>query len=364
MNKSIHCGTSVIGTLIFNCSTCDKQHFIYRRCGNRFCARCGYIETQKWANATLSKLANIKHHHIVFTIPHLLKRIAPYNYNIFHNILFQAAHQTIIDYFHDKHQLKPGIVSVLHTFSSDLKYHPHIHLIVTAGGQNQNQKLIELDRDFLTRQRYIANMFRKRFIRLLIRNIELGNINTTKTLFFNHRKINNWIQKAQKTQWIASIQKPLKDVFQIVGYVGRYTKRACISEYKITHIDNGRIKFVTNDYKNSVRGQKPKKRIIDLSYVQFLDRLLQHVPEKRYRMVRYAGIYNSYYLRKKKETVNNQKLDFDFHQHQLEILKFSHYRQFTLENSGQDPLVCPHCNSDLVFEKILFTRHKIFYDDS
>lgn len=365
INKSINCGTSVIGTIVYKCISCLKEHFIFRRCGNRFCARCGYLETQKWANSTLSKLENIKHHHIVFTIPHLINKIAQTkNLNAIHNTLFKAAHLTILDFFKAKHNLKPGIVSVLHTFGSDLKYHPHVHLIVTAGGQNSNSEIIELKNDFLTTQRSLADMFRKRFLEILNTLFINNSINLEFSNLKNKRLFHKWINKLSSIQWIASIQKPLKDIFQIIGYVGRYTKRACLSEYKISSISNGRILFTANDYKNSTRGEKPKQRIIDLSFVQFLDRLLMHVPNKRFRTVRYAGIYNSHYLKRKNNQIRNkQNLEFDFNQHQIETLQFSQYRNNSIQQNGFDPLICPNCNKPMDFDNIYFSKYRLFFDD-
>jgi hypothetical protein len=51
------------------------------------------------------------------------------------------------------------------------------------------------------------------------------------------------------------------------------------------------VSFSYKDYKNSLPGKKPKQGSMCLPYAAFLDRLLQHVPQKGYRMVRYYGCY-------------------------------------------------------------------------
>ena len=106
-----------------------------------------------------------------------------------------------------------------------------------------------------------------------------------------------WMKKQKEKYWIVSIQDPLEKIEEIIGYIGRYTKRACLSEYKLLEIGET-IRFCYNDYKNSKRGEKPLESEISMGYVEFLDKLLQHVPNKGYRMVRYYGLYNSHYLKK------------------------------------------------------------------
>ena len=48
-------------------------------------------------------------------------------------ILFQSAGQAIMDWAETEH-FRPGIVTVMHTFGSDLKFNCHIHALYTLGG--------------------------------------------------------------------------------------------------------------------------------------------------------------------------------------------------------------------------------------
>lgn len=310
----------------------------------------------------------MKHHHIVFTIPRKLRSIAKYNLNVMHNLIFECAHFAILNWFKSKHNLKPGIVSVLHTFGSDLKYHPHVHMLVSAGGLNHNKDLIKLKSYFLTRQRFLADKFKIRFIHRFKQEVLKGNIILSPSLNIKPR-FSAFIKKLLNEQWITNIQKPLDDLIQIVGYVGRYTKRACISEYKIHSINNDHIQFLVNDYQNSIRGQRPKTKIIKMHFVQFLDQLLQHVPNKRFRTVRYAGIYNSHYLKKKKTEkaipdCANKNSQQSIPEIDLNIDQFVEYRKLYKHKNNKDPLICPNCKIQLIFDQIVFKSFKHFIDDS
>lgn len=367
VNKTINCRTDVIGSIVFKCLCCKKKHVIHRKCGHRFCGWCGYLDTQKWANDTLSRLEEIKHHHVVFTLPRRLRGICKYSQKEVFNLMFECAHYAVLDWFKGKHNLKPGIVSVMHSFGSDLKYHPHVHMLVSAGGINEDKVLFELASSFLTRQRFLANKFRDRFIERFKQEVDKQNIIMSDALSIRNRFL-GFLNKLGKEQWIVSIQKPLEDLLQIVGYVGRYTKRACISEYKIESIDNDHIHFWVNDYANSKRGEKPNKKLIKMHFVEFLDALFQHVPDKRFRMVRYAGMYNSHYLKKKKKQNDTRDTDKEYdpnkEEYVFDIESLFEHRKRSIKKTGKDPLICQQCNSPMVFDQILFRSYKQIIDDS
>ena len=254
------------------------------------------------------------------------------------------------------------MVSVLHTFGSDLKYHPHIHMLVTGGGMDLNQNEIELDVDYLTRQRFLANLFRKLFLSKLLILIKNQKIALPKNISNSKIRFNKWKDNLYKKQWIVNIEQALKDIFQIVGYVGRYTKRACISEYRIVDIKNNFIYFQYNDYANSKRGEKPNIAIKKMYFVEFLDKLLQHVPDKRYRTVRYSGMYNSHYIRKN----NNQLQITDIDIEKLDNTQwneFVDYRKLCIQKGENDPLICQNCNYKMEFDEIIFVKNR-FIDDS
>jgi len=52
------------------------------------------------------------------------------------HLLFQASANTVLAWFYKLNKsenFKPGIISTMHTFGRDLKWNPHIHMILTEG---------------------------------------------------------------------------------------------------------------------------------------------------------------------------------------------------------------------------------------
>lgn len=302
----------------------------------------------------------MKHHHIVMTLPFKLRSLRYSNENTLYGILFKASSLTLKKWFKQKHGLIPGIISVLHTSGSDLKIHPHVHMIVSAGGlEISNYEVKELKAKFLEEQRIIADRFRSTMTKMLIAAHRKGKF--IYNSYWTQDNFENHIKKLKEKQWIVNIEEPLDDLQMIVKYVGRYTKRACMSEYKIKSIEKGIIKFKYNDYKNTPRGEKAKESISSQNYIEFLDKLLEHVPNKHFRMVRYSGAYTSHF----KKYIPEFELKYSYEEVELteEWGEFETYRKRQIQFNKRDPLICPKCNnrmSKMTKEQI----RKNYYDDS
>lgn len=289
--KIQQCRTLSMGYATYVCEDRGEQRYMYRSCGHRFCPTCGTAATSRWADNILHNVLNIKHHHVVVTLPAWLRDIARRNEPDVYDAMFSAVGEVIPGWFRHKHQMEGGMVAVLHTAGSDLKYHPHLHLVVTGGGIKQESKEVQLlDGDYLFRHGWLKKRFRWAFQQRLISLHGQGQLKTPRRLanridFLRFLKVHNG------QDWVVSIQESLQNAESIVRYVGRYTKRACLSEHKIEEVKDGHITFRHNDYRHTPKGQKPKEALMRLHYVPFFDRLLQHVPEKGFVQVRYYGCY-------------------------------------------------------------------------
>ena len=348
VNKARVCGTPQLGIAVLSCKGCGDTSTISRSCKHRFCARCGNADTNKWARSTLSRLINAKHHHVVTTLPKSLRHIAKKNGTVVYDLLFRVSAEILKSWFKSKHALLPGIVSVLHTAGSDLKYHPHIHMLVLGGGKEiGGEKYKILESDYLCDQQFLGRQLKIKFCQGLIglykqKKLKVSARHTQGDTFIS------WLLGLKEDQWIVSVQKPLDDVEQIVGYVGRYTKRACISEYKIESIFPTII-FRYNDYANSSRGEKAVESIKEMDPNTFLDALLLHVPDKGYRMIRYFGLYNSKYLSKIPSELRLKPLDIlSTDTEYLAGKEFALYRSAFVKSGQADPLYCAFCKQDKV----------------
>jgi len=66
--------------------------------------------------------------------PRQLRPIIAFNREVGLNLLARAAMGCLTQWARDRHEMRMGMVTVIHTFGGDLKWHTHIHLLVTEGG--------------------------------------------------------------------------------------------------------------------------------------------------------------------------------------------------------------------------------------
>jgi len=342
-NQIRACRTPKLGTDVYQCPKCGTTKFVYHSCKNRFCPRCGQYETDHWAATILSQLPKLRHHHVVFTLPAQLRPLAKANPEIVHTLLFHTSAEVIKEWFAEKHHAIPGMISVLQTAGSDLHYHPHIHMIVSAGGL-KGDRWFELAGDYLVNHKYLQKKFRWRFLKELVAAYDQGRLQLPGGLANLQARCEfmRLVKKLHSVEWVVSVQPPLTDPENIVRYVGRYTRRACLSEYRIISFAEGIITFECKDY-ITAKGDKPGTKSVSLHYREFFDRLFQHVPLPSFRMVRYYGLYAHFKdLPPLPETAPQQR---------PEPLT---WRALQIEKTGEDPLVCPICRCELVFRQMAF----------
>ena len=77
------CRTGELGSLLYQCGVCDKQHWLGLSCGNRHCPNCQKQKTSVWLAKQTQKLLPVQHFVVTFTFPRncglccaLIKRLA------------------------------------------------------------------------------------------------------------------------------------------------------------------------------------------------------------------------------------------------------------------------------------------------
>ena len=74
-------------------------------------------------------LPEMQYHHVVFTIPEQLRLFMIFFRKDGLDILFLASKNALLQLFNEKFNCTPGIISVIHTFGSDIKWNPHVHIV-------------------------------------------------------------------------------------------------------------------------------------------------------------------------------------------------------------------------------------------
>lgn len=312
INAILSCRTNKLGKDRYQCNDCGEIVEIHHSCKNRFCPNCSWTDTLKWADKVYEKLLNIPHRHVVMTLPHSLIPLIKKNRYFFFDKLMSIASNVMKDYIAQKYGVLPGVITVLHTFGEKKNFHVHVHMIVSWGGINQqndqlNPVSIKAHVDYLE----LKEIFRLRYIKAIVNHYKSKKL---KHSFANENEFNKFIESLYEKKWIIHLEPPMEMPEQVIRYIGRYSKRACLSEYKITNIDGEYISFKYKDNKEKDSNGKPVEKILTLHYNDFFPLLLQHVPLPNFRLVRYYGAYgtktkiNKCHSQKLKQQDSGQKI--------------------------------------------------------
>ena len=332
------CRTAVLGVDLHACEECGEITHIYHSCKNRFCPTCSWGDTIKWAEKLKSKMLNVKHRHIVCTIPHSLHPLIKKNRKLLLSALMRASGKTFTDYLENKYNIKAGVILVLHTFGETKDYHAHTHMIVSWGGIcKKTGALKEIEKEFVNYE-FIQKKFRCKFEDELI-----GLYDNNKLIhgFKDRQSFMNFIKQINKKDWRLHLEPGIDLPETIIRYIGRYSKRACLSEYKITNMNGNYISFKHKDYKDLGKDKRPKEKILSLHYSDFFPRLLQHVPPPYFRIVRYYGVYSNH---------GNIPEEY-FSKSQEEIIEITEE-----ELQKKNPLYCDYCHQDKVYIATIFDK--------
>ena len=244
------CRTAALGVDTYVCPECGEVSEIYHSCKNRFCPTCSWRDTMLWAERVKKQMLNIPHRHVVMTLPHLLNPLIKRNGKELLNVLMKTSAETMKDWIENKYSLKAGVISVLHTFGEKKNYHVHVHMIVTWGGIHKSTgELVEIQSPYV-RVSFLQKKFREKFRERLNFMYKYGIL---KHDFRNDDEFADFKRSMYQSCWTINLEPPMKIPSQVICYIGRYSKRACLSEYKITAIEGEYISFRYKDFDLSVQ---------------------------------------------------------------------------------------------------------------
>lgn len=329
VDKMIKCGTLDSGFEIYECPHCHQSHIICYTCKSRFCNSCGTHYAKLRAKRISSTTLNVPHRHIVFTLDERLRDYFKKDRDLL-NILFFAASDTltyVFDKMHGKkHTFKPGFILTLHTFGRSLHWNPHLHCLITEGGMDENDHYKGIN--------YINyESLRKSFMRqLLIYLKEYYQKNHPNELRYLTDLISTIYQEKSNGFYVnAPPMKKKKGKDAVVSYIIRYTGRPVMASSRIIEYDP--IKLSIRYY---YEDHKTKERIeIEEPIFDFMKKLIMHIPESQFKMVRYYGIYATCSHRHKSKV---KQLLSQVSSPPL-ALKVS-YRQDLIDIFDTDPFLC------------------------
>ena len=155
------------------------------------------------------------------------------------------------------------------------------------------------------------------------------------------------LNKLWSLTWYAYIGASLLDPRFSIRYIGRYTKRAVMAEYRIVYYDGKIVRFSYKDY-----AQGAKTSYMTLKVYTFIGRLIRHIPDKHFAMIRYAGLFSNrwkkQYLAQARTVLSLPESD-DCSENTKPL-----WAERQTDYTGINPLQCPNCDKPLTFVGCFF----------
>lgn len=341
IDKMINCGDPAFGGAMYGCPHCGHLKFVPFRCHSRFCPTCGNLYARKRAEAMAGKLVNCHHRHCVFTIPEEL-RVYFLEDRSRLNCLFNAVCSVIQRMFLKVNKSKnftPGFICVLHTFGRPLEWNPHIHCLISEGGFSDDGHWRKVTHFNYT---YLRNSFRTALLNEL--ESRIGS---------SFKKVKAQMYKVHDKGFYVYAKPALTDPKTITEYIGRYLGRPVIATKRIDRYDANAdtVTFHYNRHEDEVYVEET------IPTMEFIKRLIQHIPEKNFKMIRYYGLYARH-------------RDIDKHlyrarsaERQRVMVSFNRWRNAILLSFGYDPLKCPQCRKEMVILDIYYNHKRVSLEE-
>src|ERR1700723_4615045 len=162
--------SAALGTHLERCDRCSYETVAYDSCRNRHCPKCQSSARDRWLLKQARSLLPVPSAHVVFTVPEQLAPLALRNQKFVYTLLFRAASETLLKIAADPRHLgaRIGVLAVLHTWSQNLRHHPHLHCPVPSGGLAlDHSRWLATRRGFFLPVRVLSRMFRGKLLAFL-----------------------------------------------------------------------------------------------------------------------------------------------------------------------------------------------------
>lgn len=311
-----NCRTSVSPKMLAQCPQCDSQRLMPHSCGNRSCPHCQHHQSQQWLERQRNKQLPATYFLLTFTLPAELRPLAWRHQRILYAAMTRCSWDTVHTFSRNDPQLQgtPGAITVLHTHSRRLDYHPHVHLVMPAAAvdaekkrwRTKGRKKAKSSSGYLFNHKALAKVFRAKLLDTLTREgLDLP--------------------VTYPTKWVVDV-KSVGSGEKALLYLGRYLYKGVIQEKDILACDNGQVTFRYRDSKTR------RRRTRTLPAAQFLWLILQHVLPKGFRRARNFGLLHP----------NSKRLI-----RLLQYLLRYHPNPAPASIPNRPPLLCQHCGAPM-----------------
>jgi len=283
------CRTAALGGHLDECTRCGRRAISFNSCRDRHCPKCQIAARERWIAARRRELLPTPYAHIVFTLPRRLAPLMLQNKKVLYDLLFRISAETLCEVARNPKHLgaEIGFFSVLHTWSQQLRLHPHVHCVAPAGGLSPDRaRWVRSGKNYFLPKKVLRRIFRGKFVDALKHAFQNGQLRFEGNLklLAKPKIFAAWLRPLHRQDWVVYLKPPFGGPEYVLQYLGRYTHRVAISNHRLVSLIDGQVTF---RWRDSAHGNK--QELLPLSVNEFLSRFLLHILPQGFVRIRHFG---------------------------------------------------------------------------
>jgi putative transposase/transposase-like zinc-binding protein len=283
------CRTAALGGHLDECTRCGRRAISFNSCRDRHCPKCQIAARERWIAARRRELLPTPYAHIVFTLPRRLAPLVLQNKKVLYDLLFRISAETLCEVARNPKHLgaEIGFFSVLHTWSQQLRLHPHVHCVAPAGGLSPDRaRWVRSGKNYFLPKKVLRRIFRGKFVDALKHAFQNGQLRFEGNLklLAKPKIFAAWLRPLHRQDWVVYLKPPFGGPEYVLQYLGRYTHRVAISNHRLVSLIDGQVTF---RWRDSAHGNK--QELLPLSVNEFLSRFLLHILPQGFVRIRHFG---------------------------------------------------------------------------
>jgi hypothetical protein len=283
------CRTAALGGHLDECTCCGYRAISFNSCRDRHCPKCQTAARERWIAARQREILPTPYAHIVFTLPGRLAPLVLQNKKVLYDLLFRVSAETLLEVARNPRHLgaEIGFFSVLHTWSQQLKLHPHVHCVAPAGGLSPDRtRWVGSRKNYFLPKKVLRKIFRGKFIEALKQAFQDGQLRFEGNLklLAEPKIFAAWLRPLYRQNWVVYLKPPFGGPEYVLQYLGRYTHRVAISNHRLVSFTDGQVTFRWRD-----SAHHHEQKLMTLWVDTFLRRFLLHILPQGFVRIRNFG---------------------------------------------------------------------------
>ena len=351
--KMLECGNpEKMGYLEYRCLHCGQgKHLVSMSCKSSLCLRCAKVYVDNWVNQVSKVLhEGVIYRHIILTVPAMFRTTFYQNAAVVLSAFMRCGAQCLDDFYSEVRgkALRGGYITVLHTHGRNGQYHPHLHLIATSGGyddQGARWEHVQYLPYALLRRKWQWHL-----LTMLRQTLQSETVNQlVDTCFTQYPQ--GLVTNVQKGQVPSQSQS-------VARYVAKYVVSPPIAVRRIDRYDGARVTY----HYRSHRTDRVEHETVAVE--TFIGRMVQHTVPKGFKRIRYYGVQATKTFAKIKMIIQAALAKVEgVVRGAVKIIARLTYRQRYEQSTGRDPLRCPHCQGEMELWCIWHPTYGVIYDE-